>query len=668
MKHVDYIDNKKKKLRIYYSLLITVICIIGVSFAWFRLFLSQNEDNTLASRKCFSTTLTEDTSKIALTDAFPITDAKGLKQTPFTFTLKNNCSSYAKVYITIDSAYRESTSSSYLKDDYIKVNISPKGTTKNQSAILGKQTLTGIDSSTKGYIIIDTSLNANEEKSYDLRIWMDSAVTAEQGLNKVWAGKIVVIASATELPKAPENWYSASDGELLAALRTDNDISTPLTTPGKEISSATKDDISETETKSVDPSSLNYYITYGTDYEANGNAFNLTGTAVTTDTYANSYESLIGKYIPDNSLARSGSSTLGEMVTTSGLDKIYYIVNATSSNLTYKIIYSNKNKTEASLLSTEDDYGTSLYFRGAVKNNYVQFANKCWRIVRITGNGSIKLVLHNDNIAGTSNPCSSSNNTSDAAFARYSGTTYTSAWNSNYNDNTYIGFMYGAAGASSYTSTHANTNKSTILKNLETWYKNNLSSYENKLADVIWCNDKSTFSTYLNGTSYGSNLGYGTNSSTYTAYNRIYGSDDIMSSNYAAPSLICPNDNNGGKLSKFTVSDTINGNGNLTYKIGLLTADELLFAGMKAFVLNPDSIKNISSYIYENASSTAYWTLSPNSFNGTRAFISVEENGVVDLNSGLVTSNKFGIRPSIALNTDVTVTGSGTSEDPYIVQ
>ena len=59
------IDNKKKRLKLYYGLLITVLCIIGVSFAWFRLYLSQTENNTIASRTCFNTTLTEDTSKIS---------------------------------------------------------------------------------------------------------------------------------------------------------------------------------------------------------------------------------------------------------------------------------------------------------------------------------------------------------------------------------------------------------------------------------------------------------------------------------------------------------------------------------------------------------------------------------------------------------------------------
>ena len=158
------IDNKKKKLKLYYGLLVTVLCIIGVSFAWFRLYLSQTENNTIASRTCFNTTLTEDTSKISLTDAFPITDEDGLKQTPFTFTIKNNCNSYVKVYITIDSTYIESTSSSYLKDNYMKVNISPKGTTTSKSVILGEQTLTDLENNKKGYIIVSTGLKANEEK------------------------------------------------------------------------------------------------------------------------------------------------------------------------------------------------------------------------------------------------------------------------------------------------------------------------------------------------------------------------------------------------------------------------------------------------------------------------------------------------------------------------
>ena len=77
---------------------------------------------------------------------------------------------------------------------------------------------------------------------------------------------------------------------------------------------------------------------------------------------------------------------------------------------------------EALLATTEDDYGTSYYFRGAVTNNYVEFANKCWRIVRVGGDGSVKLILHNDNTTGASNPCNSATNSENEASARYSGT------------------------------------------------------------------------------------------------------------------------------------------------------------------------------------------------------------------------------------------------------
>ena len=58
--------------------------------------------------------------------------------------------------------------------------------------------------------------------------------------------------------------------------------------------------------------------------------------------------------------------------------------------------------------------------------------------------------------------------------------------------------MYGTAGASGYATTHANTNKSTILTNLEIWYNNNLTAYESVIADTVWCNDK----TNVTDTSY----------------------------------------------------------------------------------------------------------------------------------------------------------------------
>ena len=520
------IKKKKRKLSIYYGLLVTVICIIGVSFAWFRLYLSQNENNTLVSRTCFNTTLTEDTSKISLTDAFPITDEDGLKQTPFTFTIKNNCNSYVKVYITIDSTYRESTNTSYLKDNYMKVNISPKGTTTGKSVILGSQTLTDLENNRKGYIIINTGLKANEEKSYDLKIWMDSAVTTEQGLNKNWSGKIVVVSNASNKPTFAET--------ILA----NNEVKTPITTPGAAISTAD----------------------------------------------------------------------------------------------------------EALLASAEDDYGTSYYFRGAVTNNYVEFANKCWKIVRVGGDGSVKLILHNDNTAKTANPCAAANNSASAAFARYSGSTYKSAFNANYNDNAYVGFMYGTPGSGTYQATHANTNKSTILINLETWYTNNLKTYESVIDDTVWCNDK----TNVTDTSYNpwgysnvTGLGYGTNVTYYGATQRLVGTSG--SAGGTGPSLKC-----NGELSK------------INSKVGLITADELAYAG---YVYKQN---NTTTYLQENATDTYWWSLSPYSFDGGDARVWRVRGGNGDFGNYYV-SGAIGVRPSISLKSTTNVTGEGTSSSPFII-
>ena len=627
---MEEIIKDKKKIRIYFSLLVTVICIIGVSYAFFQLFLKQSDNNTLVSRTCFDTSLTENTEKIVLENAYPVVDSEGLKGTPFTFTLKNNCSSYIRLYITIDSEHRGNLGTTYLDDNYIKVNISPKGTTSEQSVVLGSKKLTDLDNNRKGYIIVNTGLQANEEKSFDLRLWMDEAVTLEQGLGKSWEGKIVVIGEA-------------SNGQtLIEAILANNEVKAPLTTPGKEVSAHTKDD-AESQSASVSSEEQSYYITYGTGWTANGTKFNLTGAAVTSDTYAKSYSSLVGKYLPYGSLYYAGSSTAGTMKTTTNLDSVYYVVSATQDSFTYKQITSSKNTTEAELASTSDDYGTSYYFRGAVKNNYVQFANKCWRIVRIVGDGSVKLVLHNDNTTKVANPCSSANNSTNAAFARYSGTTYKSAFNTNNNDNAYVGFMYGAAGASNYAGTHVNTNKSDILKNLEKWYTKNLTSYESKLADTIWCNDKSTVS---------GGFGYGTNATGYAASNRLNSTKQ--------PTLKCPNDNNGGKLSKFTVDDTTNGNGNLSYKIGLLTADEIVFSG------STYGYFNLSTYLQENTGTNYWWSLSPGGFNGFNAYVWLVGSGYL-YNGLLDVRNDFGVRPAISLVSSTNVTGEGTSENAYKV-
>ena len=332
--------------------------------------------------------------------------------------------------------------------------------------------------------------------------------------------------------------------------------------------------------------------------------------------------------------------------------------------------------TEAVMSLTPDDYGISYYFRGNVQNNYVRFAGMCWRIVRITGDGSIKLALYDYSSAS----CTNTGN--DLAFARYSGTTYTTKFNENSNDNAYVGFMYGTPNSTTYAATHANINKSTILKNLETWYKAKLTSYTDKLADTIWCNDKSTVknvtmnifesadgilnkdSMVING------LGYKQKFSMYGSSIRNIGLDrgDNSYTNGIGPSLICPKDNDGGKLSKFTVDDTVNGNGNLDYKIGILTADEMVLAGLtplSTYYNNNYDENSVSSYLRSNANGY-YWTLSSVGFVNNVPYV---WNASVDGDlSDVGVDISHALRPSIALKSDTTISGgNGTASNPFVI-
>ena len=300
---------------------------------------------------------------------------------------------------------------------------------------------------------------------------------------------------------------------------------------------------------------------------------------------------------------------------------------------------------EALLASAEDDNGTSYYFRGVVTNNYVEFANKCWSIVRVGGDGSVKLILYNDNTDGAANPCDPANNSASAAFARYTGETYKSAFNPDYTDNAYVGFMYGTAGASGYASAHANTNKSTILTNLETWYNNNLKIYESVIADTVWCNDKTNVTdTSYNPWSIGGNatgLGYGTNKTYYGATQRLVSAS--KSAGGTGPSLKC-----NGELSK------------INSKVGLITADELAFAGYAGH------LQNIITYLQENATDTWWWSMSPYIFDGRYAYVW----GVLGGNGGFNYSGvggNGGVRPVISLISSTNVTGNGTSDKPYKV-
>ena len=299
------------------------------------------------------------------------------------------------------------------------------------------------------------------------------------------------------------------------------------------------------------------------------------------------------------------------------------------------------------LRASEDDYGTSFYYRGAVENNYVSFGDMCWRIVRIDGNGNIKLVLYNykktadrtgDNV---SNPCHGDHDANDAAYARYSGSTYTSKFNTNIDKNAYVGLKYGTPGSSTYEGEHNGNNLSTILTNLERWYAANLNSVDSKIATVAYCNDKTlASSTYnpVNWTDAEINKGYGTIKTNYAARERL------VPANTASPVLTCPE-----------------GISRVEGKIGLLSADEVAYAGA---IYNSS---NTSYYLNKNASSNMWWSSSPSGFDGYAHAWRVSSDGYMGY--GYYVGNSSAVRPAVSLKSTINVTGgTGSKTSPFTIE
>ena len=325
------------------------------------------------------------------------------------------------------------------------------------------------------------------------------------------------------------------------------------------------------------------------------------------------------------------------------------------SNVLYDIIKSNADTTttidfsqtsEASstngiYTTTDTDSGNPVYYYRGNVDNHVLFANSCWRIVRTTETGGVKLIYDGVPSNGQCNNTGSNSTIGGSAF------------NSNYNDNAYVGYMYGTAGSSTYASTHANTNDSTIKGVIDTWYKTNMTSYTSQLEDTVWCNDRSIVTDLANsnGGSFSSytTLGYGTNETLYGPASRV----GYNVSN-PTPTLKCAQDND-----KFTVNAS-NGNGALTYPVGLITADEMAYAG---------GVYGSSNSSFYLCTGSYFWALSPYYFNSSNAYeFNLDSDGNLNHHFVIGLFGTYGVRPSVSLKSGTAISGgSGTATDPFIV-
>ena len=251
-----------------------------------------------------------------------------------------------------------------------------------------------------------------------------------------------------------------------------------------------------------------------------------------------------------------------------------------------------------------------------------------WRIIRTNADGSIKLLY-----AGTS---------PDTEKA-YIGM---SAFNTTYNDPMYVGYKYGTTG--SLENNRLNTNNSTIKTYVDNWYKNNLTAYTKYLSnDAVYCNDR--------------NLASGQTYSTTKRFN--YASYERLGGDTIAPTYNCTNMSDA-----FSVNNT---SAKLDYPVGLMSIDELSYAGGEAGT----ALDAPYAWYYTNANGESitgvapFWALSPDFWDGSDSGVwGVNGSGYPGILFDIYVVDSFAVRPSVSLSScNLISRGDGSANNPYTV-
>ena len=660
-------EKKKRNILVIAVLLIGIMAIIGVSYAYWILTYTQTGVNKVAA-SCFSLSLSNEKNNINLTNAYPILDEEGKKLTPYSFTITNTCDLFASYTVNL-----EMLDGNTMPIKYINSMLNNEKVTKLSALEEAKTT---IDGSVSSKVLAKGALGAGDSVEYNLRLWMAEDVTMDDtdAMNALFVSKVIVVGSVSNYSPTEQGYTTLADAILASEYQTTPEISKEKiaskqavdfskTAPiliwnenkGTTLSNVTSTmphpdlvALKDTDDRFKKLTSSSVLLNIGTSYTFNSetgkyditNLSQLDPTALTYDgdtkyyfcsagfnTSSTDVVSVWRNYRNCATIYELTSATYTDGTTTgSGGTSIKY----RKYNLKGYVLNQTEresDKSDKGLYQMEDDDGISYYYRGSVNNNYVKYAGAYWRIIRINGDGSIRLLY-----AGTTADAKGT-----AQFIKRNV-----AFNTKKSNPAYVGYMYGTTLNESYEKTVANEQDSNIKTVLDNWYKTNISgtSYEKVVADAGFCNDR----TYYSGNAYtetGSNT-------MYNAYQRYYQTK--------TPTLKCAQTND-----LFTLSTSEKGNKALTYPVGLITVDELMLSGFA------DGYINKSTYTYNTSS---YWTMSPRNFSTENAAAIVFYMGAAGNPSGGISIlSGGGVRAVINLSSDTQISGGiGTENNPFEVK
>ena len=593
--------KKRKDLLILLFLMSITVLVIGVSYALLTKNIIGGSNKVVYKVGDLEVKLDESSSKdISLTNATPQEDSEGPSNEPYSFSIVNNAITDLKytIYLEDDTDAKNScgTNCELVPYNFVKYNLSSDSTSLKTSTLSS--------SSTELYTGTITSKSTDK---FNLRVWL-SIDADNTAMNKYYFGKIKVAINQGDDYCIRNGFNTLSDCMLVM-----NNHETSVETAKQNITAKGTPDFSKTAT--TDEGLFMAEDDEGESYYYRGAVKN---------NYV-SFAGFIWRIIRRNGdgsvrMIYSGKKTsdTGEAVTIgkSQFNSKYW----DPTYVGYKYnedfeLYENNSTTEYSWFTNKSkyNYGTGYTFDASTK----KFA-LIGTIKQLTWQDNYDEIVKNNLYSCLNTSCN----------VVYKVTKYGS-------DTTMIVQPISYSSKSLATAQTNNTN-STIKTKIDTWYKNNLTTYTLKLADETFCNDRSISS------------GTGYKLDSYTSY----GSFD-RNLNRKAPSLKCIQTNDMFKVA--------NASAKLDYPVALITADELAMAG---------GVYNISNTNYYLYNGQYQWSLSSTRFNSNDSDANVwrvEPSG--SLRPWNDVANSFGIRPVINLKIDTLITrGDGTALNPYVIK
>ena len=349
------------------------------------------------------------------------------------------------------------------------------------------------------------------------------------------------------------------------------------------------------------------------------------------------------------------SSVFGTASDAANTSKIYY----------YRGILDNTTGTYGSDGDNAKYPNTVVLSSVSSKSGLVN-SDTCWRIVRTTGSGGVKMIYQGKWTGSTCAHATMAAQVTTKAFDTTANSSGKSIIGVGYTNNaTYKSTTAATAYSTlfgSNTSYSGNSTSSTMKTYIEgTWFTN-INAYASKLEQSAgWCNDRtirtSNRSTSVIPDSTNIDTPYATATSGNTAY--YFGPYVRTRTTSDKPTLGCPRNN----ADLYTTSSATNGNKQLGKPAALITADEAAFAG--SGYSSSTTPYHANSYL---SSGSLFWLLSPGyrSWGGNVFGYSLRSSGNLYDNNGVNAAD--GVRPSISLTSGTTaVSGTGTATDPWIV-